>query len=447
MLARMQWYWQNIVWEPSMMLQYAVFSACMLILFFRPEKRRPWLPVLSFLAGYAGLMLVSMLYEGAAGSSIHANLVTHAIVILCAGCVMARSGVKARIITGVVFYTSELCLVSLAGAFSRFSGAGSLPAFWSDLLRNGFIVLTVLIAVYLRWSAIDRQGVIARNTVYLVAAYNAAFLVFTAAYATYSHSFNDYGYILAGAAFLCFLLVDLLGYRMICHICREYGTAIELRAKAVKNAGELSQLQISEARMEELRKLRHDLKNHFAYMSLLLQRKDYGALEAYFGDLQADLQKHTMVDCGNSTVSAVLNLELAKASVAGVVLDTKLAVPPVLPFRDSDLCSLLTNLIDNALEACGRLNISGAKIEVGICQRQEYLYICVTNPVGDADSRELLSLRTFKEDSIAHGYGSKIVDEIVGRYNGEINRSVDAHRFVVDLMLDLRFDRSGRDTE
>lgn len=443
MLARIQWYWQNIAWEPSMMLQYAVFSACMLLLFYRPAKRRLRPAACFFLAGYVGLMAAGMLYEGLVGNPVYAELVTHAVVVFCAGCFMARGNVRGRIITGVVFYTSELCLVSFAGVFARLSHTALLPPFWSSLLRNGIIVLTLLIAAFLCWSDIDRQGAIAQNTVCLVAAYNAAFLVLTAIYSSYSSSLNDHGYILAGAAFLCFLVVDLLSYQVVCRLCREYGAAIEYQAKAVKSEGELAQLQISETRLEELRKLRHDLKNHYAYMSLLLQEKDYDGLNAYFVDLQADLPKHTVIDCGNSTVSAVLNLELAKAAAAGLELEAKLAVPPVLPFRDSDVCSLLSNLIDNAIEACTRLSIPDARIEVGICQRQEYLYICVTNPVTQG-GREPLSLKTSKADAIAHGYGSKIVNEIVARYNGEICRSIENRRFVVDLMLDLRFDQLGR---
>ena len=113
---------------------------------------------------------------------------------------------------------------------------------------------------------------------------------------------------------------------------------------------------------------------------------------------------------------------------------------PQLPFAETDLCSLFTNLIDNALEAIQRQNIANGVVEVGINQKNAALYICVLNPVDEHLGKEtLLSLKTTKKDKTKHGYGVRIVDSIVQKYNGQINRSVENGKYRVDIMLDLRW--------
>ena len=79
-------------------------------------------------------------------------------------------------------------------------------------------------------------------------------------------------------------------------------------------------------------------------------------------------------------------------------------------------------------------------VEVGINQKNAALYICILNPVDEKLGREnLLSLKTTKKDKAFHGYGARIVDSIVQKYNGQINRSIENGKYRVDIMLDLRW--------
>ena len=139
-------------------------------------------------------------------------------------------------------------------------------------------------------------------------------------------------------------------------------------------------------------------------------------------------------------LNTILNLEQGRAHAQGCALDHRIFVAPHLPFAETDLCSLFTNLIDNALEAIQRQNIANGVVEVGINQKNAALYICVLNPVDEQLGKEtLLSLKTTKKDKTMHGYGVRIVDSIVQKYNGQINRSVENGKYRVDIMLDLRW--------
>ena len=139
-------------------------------------------------------------------------------------------------------------------------------------------------------------------------------------------------------------------------------------------------------------------------------------------------------------LNTILNLEQGRAHAQGCALDHRIFVAPQLPFAETDLCSLFTNLIDNALEAIQRQNIANGVVEVGINQKNAALYICVLNPVDEQLGKEtLLSLKTTKKDKTMHGYGVRIVDSIVQKYNGQINRSIENGKYRVDIMLDLRW--------
>ena len=442
LLERIAWYWKFIAWEPSMMLQYAVFAAGLLTLYFKvlPGRQNILRLIGWFAAVYGAILTSSIAYHGLVGSNRFSSVIVHGLMIILFATLIGKQKVQSKIIKGAVYYTAELCLVNFAGIFAKLDGTlFYIPEPWSSVIRNLFIVLTLAVAWYLRHLNIGKYKIIPAHTMWLVLAYNCLSLVMDIMHDLLSSDYSTAGCIFAGIAFLSCLGTNLLGYRMACNSCREYLLAVELHAKAIKAESEAEQIQISETRLEELRKIRHDIKNHYAYMKLLLLQGQYDQFNSYFSDLESDVQEQSAIDCGNRTVDAVLNLEQAKVKNAGFEMRTMLAVPQSLPFRDNDICSILANLIDNAVEACARMDLQDAKIDVEIFQKQDYLYIRVCNPVSGENPQKLLSLRTSKNDTIRHGYGSLIVNDIVENYNGSVSRNIRDGHFVVDLMLDMRY--------
>ena len=133
----------------------------------------------------------------------------------------------------------------------------------------------------------------------------------------------------------------------------------------------------------------------------------------------------------------MLNLEKSKASANGIEMTAELNVPPVLPFDDVMLCSVFTNLIDNAIEACNRYSIAG-EVKVTATVRGEYFYIVVTDPLPEnADKEKLLEMNTVKENPIEHGYGKQIVRKVTETYDGMCSYSVEDGVFIAEIMLSL----------
>ena len=194
------------------------------------------------------------------------------------------------------------------------------------------------------------------------------------------------------------------------------------------------------ATLEDLRCLRHELKHQYSYIKLLLSQKNYQELERYCdrisGTIPAQLQT---VDCGNVTLNVLLNMWIGKARHNGIEVQTQLIVPPSLPFSEDDLCALISNLMDNAVEACQENGDN--TIRLSIMPWRDYLSIVCSNPT------KLTSIRyagggilTTKADLRLHGYGTRIISRIAERNNGMVDYSITEGWFVAKVLLDMNME-------
>lgn len=237
---------------------------------------------------------------------------------------------------------------------------------------------------------------------------------------------------------ICFYIINIMAYMMtyFFYVEREKVVSYEVERAKMQSLKEL--LSLSEHNIAELREIRHDMKNQHAYMDAMIKEKKYDELEEYFKEFSGTFAKplYARVDCGNRTVDSILNLELAKARDAGLDLDVKATIPPELPFNESGLLSLFTNVIDNSIEACVRDGNKGAVVEVNIDIKGDYLYFCVSNPTKKKDMNEE---GTSKGDKKLHGYGMKIIKKIVNKYNGYYRCDISDGVFYSDVILDMMY--------
>lgn len=122
-------------------------------------------------------------------------------------------------------------------------------------------------------------------------------------------------------------------------MCAEQNKIVELQTERQRLHGERELARMMSDNLDDLRSIRHDLKNQYAYMQILLSQQRYGELEEYFRQSSQHLlpQLGQFIDCGNRSVNTILNMEFAKARKEGVSFTHQLVVPPVLPFSEDDL--------------------------------------------------------------------------------------------------------------
>jgi len=197
------------------------------------------------------------------------------------------------------------------------------------------------------------------------------------------------------------------------------------------------QKKIIQENMEEMRAIRHDLKNQMAYMQIMLAQKDYGRLEQYLSQYNKEINATMQYpDCGNPVIRNLLGLEAQKAKNEGISIDARVAMDTTR-IEDTDLTALLMNLLDNAIEACTEDRIRDAVISCVVRQNEQYLFITVSNPVTDASKAARRKKLITAKDATIHGRGTRIVNRIAEKYNGAVDYRLEKGTFTASVMLSI----------
>lgn len=185
---------------------------------------------------------------------------------------------------------------------------------------------------------------------------------------------------------------------------------------------ELIEKQVREIQnmYRQVRGWRHDYRNHINNMKIQLSQENYSGLSDYLNELADDLDTvDTVIKTGNVMADAILNSKLNVAEKMNVKLNVKANVPEALPMSDVELCSMLGNMLDNAVEACGTLPEEERFMRVYIGKLKGQLYLSVQNSAGKVRKSKNTYLST-KEGE--HGYGLFRIDRVAKKYGGYVNR-------------------------
>lgn len=186
-----------------------------------------------------------------------------------------------------------------------------------------------------------------------------------------------------------------------------------------------------------MRGWRHDYHNHLQAMKAYIKMGEYDKLDIYLKLLEEDLDNiNQLVESGNVNLDAVLNSKISLAINNGIDVEYKATCPPTLTVSDIDLCALLGNLIDNAVEACEKMKEDEKqyiRLYIGILKKQ--LYISITNSTNEVVRKMDNQYITNKRGN--HGQGLKRINLIVEKYGGYINRQNEPGVFITEIMLPI----------
>lgn len=186
---------------------------------------------------------------------------------------------------------------------------------------------------------------------------------------------------------------------------------------------------------QEMRGWRHDYKNHIQVLKSYADSGDLAAVQRYLEELDENLmQVKTMIKTGNAMTDAILNskISLARSKQIEVVVDAH--IPLALTTSEVDLCIMIGNLFDNAIEASLLLPEEKRKIRVYMDMKNTQLYMCFTNLTASGKrKKENGRFRTTKGEG--HGFGLIRVDDIVKKYNGYLTRASEDGAFTTEILL------------
>ncbi len=166
---------------------------------------------------------------------------------------------------------------------------------------------------------------------------------------------------------------------------------------------------------EQYRKLRHDYYNH---VSTIKGIKDEAERDAYIDDLTKQIESHRGITfCSNAAVDALLFNEKAQADKVGVKIEFKIADLDSLTISSIDLCTILSNLIDNAIRGASEVDGEDKRfVSVSVFPRAGQLIVNVRN--GSLPPKEDLSTTKKHAKDGEHGLGLTIVREVAERHGG-----------------------------
>ncbi len=237
-----------------------------------------------------------------------------------------------------------------------------------------------------------------------------------------------YGNAIQNYVFLSCLVSLLL---MVCFYFRQ--SQLKMQISVLDTQYELIESQYVRAQnfYTENAKLYHDIKHHLRALERLLQNGDRREALAYIESVQEPLQcKMIPVHTGVDIVDTVIYEAKEKAEQRNILLVVETPIlPSGLKLEDREFCVLFANLLNNALEAAKeqiRLNIAITAGFLVIEMQNDYKEKPVVKNNHFVSERE--------QDSLAHGWGMKIIEQIVEKYQGELSIRVDMQVSIKILM-------------
>ena len=228
------------------------------------------------------------------------------------------------------------------------------------------------------------------------------------------------------------LAVVLMMSVLVFNISRQYEVEKELARLKSEQAELLERDYTTLNRAYEVNaKLFHDFHNHIGVLRQLLAHEKYGEAVRYLDELQAPVRDLTAtVWTGDETADYLINSKAAAAAAAGIRFQAQVEFPRHTNIRSVDLCAILGNLLDNAIEAARQVpDQSDRTVALTIRRIHQMLVIKVENSFAAAPVQENGQLKTTKTGGGLHGWGLKSAQTAAEKYDGMVQANVSGEIF------------------
>ena len=187
---------------------------------------------------------------------------------------------------------------------------------------------------------------------------------------------------------------------------------------------------------KKIRGIYHDIKNHILILRSYSEQKRYQELEEYLGRLQEETQAAVpQVYTGPPAVDSMLHYKISNAN--GIPIEVETSIPEKLEMDSFDITVILGNLLDNAIEACNKLEKEKRRIRLSVKLVKNQLHIRMDNPYEGKLKRDGNKLLTLKTDEGNHGMGLENVKRVVEKYHGLLEMNTEDQIFRTKILLYL----------
>lgn len=210
-------------------------------------------------------------------------------------------------------------------------------------------------------------------------------------------------------------------------------------------AYELKRLQSKETHFEEqgkqilelhesVRSIKHDMKNHMLVLATYLDEGNYPAAKSYTSEILDHLNAiHSYIETDNSLMNYILNQKLEKARKEKISVKAEIENLTFKRVESMDFTAILSNMLDNAIEACEKEAVKDLQVVIG--KRRGYETILVKNRIARSVLETNKDLISQKEEKALHGFGVKQIKALAEKYDGLCDFYEKDHYFCVCVFI------------
>ena len=193
---------------------------------------------------------------------------------------------------------------------------------------------------------------------------------------------------------------------------------------------QLEYYKIMNKKEENIKKINHDIKNN---LQVIYSLKNSDDKQKLIDTIVANLDKSELINySSNDILNIVINTKVSEAKNKNINIEIELR--DKLDFiEDLDISNLFSNILDNAIENSSKA--SNKIISLKLYKKINYIILKCNNTYDGIIEKDKKNTIKTRKDNIYHGYGLKIINEIVKKYNGEIDFNYTDTEFTLNIML------------
>lgn len=230
-------------------------------------------------------------------------------------------------------------------------------------------------------------------------------------------------------------LIDILVYILMSRISRKNLERTQLLIDKMQLDVYKDRLTETQKQYNEIKSIRHDMKNHLQCILSLIKKQKYDESQEYVEDMLENKLDfvYQFIDTDNNIINVISNAKLSLCRNEKIKTFVNISSFR-LEMDDSDICVILGNLFDNAIEACKKID-EDKMIYFEISQKKGYVNFIIKNSIKKSVLKCNPHLKTNKSNAVWHGIGLKSVRETVSRYGGMIDFYENNDLFAADVWI------------
>lgn len=241
---------------------------------------------------------------------------------------------------------------------------------------------------------------------------------------------------------LCLVVINLVSFYMLSKISKEHRENIKNSLLVMQIKEQEDSISRIKNIYDEIRRTRHNIKDQYGCVRELLYNGKYDEAIDYLSEMHIpDFLTNSLTVTDNDALNAILSYLSHKCSNSNIKLSCLISSNDISCFSAADISVILTNLVNNSLEACIGIPLSEIKLE--LYEQKNYFCISVRNPIVESVLIKNPVLATTKQDNDMHGFGVESVKLLAEKYNGITKFREDGLFFIAEVWLKRPFQKKN----